>query len=72
MRMPGRHCAYRHRRPALRVARSQLINDFPGEYAHRLRDINNREEVSEEELIESFQMARSRLVQEIASNVVEQ
>ncbi len=56
---------YRHRRPALRIARDQLIGDFPGDYAHMLRDINNRAEISDGALIASLRAARERLLHEL-------
>jgi hypothetical protein len=52
---------YRHRRPAMQAARGELLNRFPGDYAHRLRDINNNKSITDEELTESLAAAYSAL-----------
>jgi hypothetical protein len=53
---------YRHRR-----LRHELIDEFPGDYAHLLRDINNRSDIPDEALIGSFESARSKLLLELAA-----
>ena len=41
---------YRHRRPAMQAVRKELVSQYPGEYAHRLRDINNNPNVTNQVL----------------------
>lgn len=52
------HGSYMHRRPAMRAARSLLIEKFPGTYLHPLRDLNNRQDVSDSEIVEVLQEAK--------------
>lgn len=52
---------YRHRRPAMQAARDALRSRYPGEYVHTLRDINNNPEISDIELIDALDSARSEL-----------
>jgi len=52
---------YRHRRPAMQAARDGLWAQFPGEYAHLLRDINNNKSISDEELINTLEKAYTAL-----------
>jgi hypothetical protein len=56
---------YRHRRPAMRAVREDLERRYPGQYAHRLRDINNTATILDESLIEALDSARARLVTEL-------
>ena len=58
---------YRHRRPAMQAVRDSLWARFPGEYAHRLRDINNTTSISDEELVEALDAAYIALQSEIGS-----
>jgi hypothetical protein len=59
---------YRHRRPAMQAVREELQRRYPGQYAHRLRDINNTATISNESLIEALDSARTRLVSELKGN----
>ena len=58
---------YRHRRPAIQAARDSLWENFPGEYAHMLRDINNDKSIQDEELIASLDAAYTALQAEMGS-----
>lgn len=58
---------YRHRRPAMQAARDILWDRFPGDYAHMLRDINNNDSISDEELIMSLEKAYTALQNEMGS-----
>ncbi|MDX1486622.1 MAG: hypothetical protein R3268_00370 [Acidiferrobacterales bacterium] len=58
---------YRHRRPAVQAARDSLWTRFPGEYAHMLRDINNNDSITDEELIVSLDDAHTALRKEMGS-----
>ncbi len=58
---------YRHRRPAMQAARASLKREFPGDYAHTLRDINNTESISDAELEKSLVEARKDLKQAMGS-----
>ena len=58
---------YRHRRPAMQILREVLQERYPGEYAHRLRDINNKSNIPDEDLIEVFDLSRARLLSELQS-----
>ena len=58
---------YRHRRPAMRAARAVLQEAYPGDYAHRLRDINNNPSISDEALIAALDKAFLRLQKELGS-----
>lgn len=52
---------YRHRRPAMRAARAVLLEAYPGEYAHTLRDINNNSSIPDEALVAALREAQGRL-----------
>jgi hypothetical protein len=52
---------YRHRRPAMHAARDSLLDRFPGDYAHTLRDINNNKSISDEELAAALDAAYKAL-----------
>jgi hypothetical protein len=56
---------YRHRRPAMQALREVLQEKYPGKYAHRLRDINNRSDILDEELIEAVNLSQARLMFEL-------
>lgn len=43
---------YRHRRPAMQALRKDMVRGCPGEYAHRLRDINNNPKITNQELLD--------------------
>ncbi len=58
---------YRHRRPAMRAVRKEALRRYPGQYAHRLRDINNRTDIEDEALIEVLESVRDQLSFELAS-----
>ena len=58
---------YRHRRPAMQAMRKSLQEKYPGKYAHRLRDINNRPDILDEELIEAVNLAQARLASKLQS-----
>jgi hypothetical protein len=56
---------YRHRRPAMKAARDGLGSEFPGDYAHTLRDINNDTSITDEELIEVLDQVYASLQRQI-------
>lgn len=58
---------YRHRRPAMQALRKVLHERYPGQYAHRLRDINNKANISDGDLLEAFDLSRARLLSELQS-----
>ncbi len=58
---------YRHRRPAMQAVRQELQRRYPGEYAHRLRDINNSPDIEDKALIAALDSARARLRSELAA-----
>ena len=58
---------YRHRRPAMQAVRDSLWARFPGDYAHRLRDINNTTSISDEELVDALDSAYIALQNDIGS-----
>lgn len=63
---------YRHRRPAMRAARDELERRYPGDYAHRLRDINNNQDIADETLMAALEAARVRLASELARESAQQ
>ena len=56
---------YRHRRPAMQAVRKELVNRYPGNYVHRIRDINNNPEITNKELLEVLDVAISELTLEL-------
>lgn len=56
---------YRHRRPAMRVVREALQKRYPGEYAHRLRDINNTATIPDAVFVEVLEAAKTELLAEL-------
>lgn len=60
---------YRHRRPAMQAVRKVLQEKYPGKYAHRLRDINNRPDILDEELIEAVNLSQVQLDSELQSAI---
>lgn len=58
---------YRHRRPAMQAVREDFQRRYPGEYAHRLRDINNNSHIEDKVFIEALDSVRSRLSSELAA-----
>lgn len=52
---------YRHRRPAMQTVREELRQRYPGDYAHQLRDINNRSDVSEQDIVDALDAAQAKL-----------
>jgi len=58
---------YRHRRPAIQAVRDELWDRFPGDYAHMLRDINNNTDISDAAFIETFDLAKARLLSDLHS-----
>jgi hypothetical protein len=58
---------YRHRRPAMHAVREHLWDRYPGDYAHKLRDINNNVSISDEELIDGLNSAYEALQAEIGT-----
>ena len=53
--------SYRHRCPAMQELRRTLTDMFHGEYVHRLRDINNDPEVTNERIFEAIDVTIDRL-----------
>jgi hypothetical protein len=43
---------YRHRRPAMQAIRKEMVQRYPGNYVHRIRDINNNPEITNKELLD--------------------
>lgn len=58
---------YRHPRPAMRAARAVHREEYPGDYAHTLRDINNNTSIPDEALIAALAEAYLRLQAEPGS-----
>ncbi|MEP3420095.1 MAG: hypothetical protein ABJN35_00010 [Erythrobacter sp.] len=58
--------SYRHRRPAMQELRRSLTDMFPGQYVHRLRDINNDPDVTNEQIFEAIDATIDRLTSMIA------
>ena len=56
---------YRHRRPAMQAVRKELVRRYPGKYVHRIRDINNNPEITNEELIEVLDVVVNKLTLEL-------
>ena len=56
---------YRHKRPAMRVVREDLQRRYPGQYAHRLRDINNDSAIPDKLFIEVLDSARASLISKL-------
>lgn len=56
---------YRHRRPAMRTLRQEAYLRYPGEYAHSLRDINNRADIDDDDLIDLIESARRQIEQQL-------
>jgi hypothetical protein len=57
---------YRHRRPVMNEVRYVLLDRYPGDYMHLLRDVNNRTDISDQALIGAFDSARDYLTTELA------
>jgi len=43
---------YRHRRPAMQALRKELVKRYPGDYPHRMRDINNNQKMTNQVLLD--------------------
>ena len=43
---------YRHRRPAMQALRKELVKRYPGDYPHRMRDINNNPKITNQVLLD--------------------
>ncbi|MDT0594794.1 hypothetical protein [Glaciecola petra] len=56
---------YRHRRPAMQAIRNELVKRYPGNYIHRIRDINNNPQVTNEELLEVLDVVIDKLTLEL-------
>ena len=56
---------YRHRRPAMQAVRKELVERYPGNYVHRIRDINNNPEISNKELLEVLDVVIRELALEL-------
>ncbi|WOJ94821.1 hypothetical protein R0135_06535 [Congregibacter variabilis] len=56
---------YRHRRPAMQTVRKEAARRYPGEYPHILRDVNNRADISDSDLIEVLDSVRAQLLSEL-------
>ncbi|MEN2284336.1 hypothetical protein AAGF08_19485 [Algoriphagus sp. SE2] len=56
---------YRHRRPAMQTVRKELVKRYPGNYVHRIRDINNNPKITNEELLEVLDVVISDLTFEL-------
>lgn len=52
---------YRHRRPAMQYVRQELVKRYPGNYVHRIRDINNNPEITNKELLDVLDSVISQL-----------
>ncbi len=59
---------YRHRRPAMQKVRDVLRQRFPGEYAHILRDINNRTDIADEDIAAALATARREMLPELPAS----
>ena len=60
---------YRHRRPAIRLAREEAVKRYPGEYAHELRDINNNPDITNQELVDILDFCIAKLTEELNSEL---
>ena len=60
---------YRHRRPAMQAFRREALRRYPGEYAHRLRDINNRADIADRALIDVLDSVIAELQSELSSQL---
>jgi hypothetical protein len=58
---------YRHRRPAMRAARKALLNAYPGDYVHTLRDINNDPLIRDEAIAAALKQAHRQLQERLES-----
>jgi len=58
---------YRHRRPAMQAVRNEALRRYPGQYLHRLRDINNRADIADQALIETLETVRDQLSMKLTS-----
>ena len=56
---------YRHRRPAMQAVRKEMVKRYPGNYVHRIRDINNNPEITNKELLEILDSVISELTLEL-------
>ena len=56
---------YRHRRPAMQAVRKELVKRYPGNYVHRIRDINNNPEITNKELLDILDSVISELTLEL-------
>lgn len=61
---------YRHRRPAMRVAREEAVKRYPGEYLHELRDINNNPDITNQELVDILDSCIVKLTEELNSRFI--
>ena len=52
---------YRHRRPAMQAVRKELVKRYPGNYVHRIRDLNNNPEITNQELLEVIDVVIDQL-----------
>ncbi len=43
---------YRHRRPAMQAVRKEMVKRYPGDYVHRIRDVNNNPKITNQELLD--------------------
>lgn len=58
---------YRHRRPAMRLAREEAVRRYPNKYIHELRDINNNPNITKQELVDIIDSAILMLTEELNS-----
>lgn len=54
--------AYLHRRPAISAVRKQVVERYPDDYAHILRDVNNNPDLSDDAVVELVESARTTLL----------
>ena len=52
---------YRHRRPAMQAVRKEMVKRYPGDYVHRIRDINNNPKITNQELLDILDSVISEL-----------
>lgn len=59
---------YRHRRPAMQAVRREMVKRFPGDYVHKIRDINNNPQITNQELMDILDSVINDLAIELIKN----
>ena len=59
---------YRHRRPAMQALRREMVKRYPGDYVHRIRDINNNPKITNQELVDILDSVINDLTHELKKN----